>query len=348
MISESQSPEMPVELFSTCPASSDVDRGAYLRRVADVARWSERHGCRGILIYTDNRLIDPWLVAQVILQNTDALCPLVAVQPVYAHPYSVAKTVTSLAYLYGRRVYLNMVAGGFRNDLLALDDATPHDRRYDRLVEYTGIIRALLDGAAPVCFEGEFYRVRNLRLTPPLPASLRPGVFVSGSSEAGLAAARGLGATAIQYPKPPGEYGPCEETGDSGIRVGIIARELAEEAWAEAHRRFPPDRRGEIAHQAAMKTSDSAWHRQLSEMAGIPSEANPYWLLPFQNYKTFCPYLVGSYGRVAEEMARYIGAGFRSFILDIPPAEEELGHVGAVFARASRLLNPQITQIAQI
>jgi alkanesulfonate monooxygenase len=326
----------PVELFSTCPASSDVDRGVYLRRVAEVARWSERYGYRGILIYTDNRLIDPWLVAQVILQNTEALCPLVAVQPVYAHPYSVAKTVTSLAYLYGRRVYLNMVAGGFRNDLLALDDATPHDRRYDRLVEYTGIIQALLDGAAPVCFEGEFYRVRNLRLTPPLPAGLRPGVFVSGSSEAGLAAARALGATAIQYPRPPEEYGPGEETGDSGIRVGIIARETGEGAWAEAHRRFPPDRRGEIAHQAAMKASDSAWHRQLSGM-GAPSGASPYWLLPFQNYKTFCPYLVGSHDRVAEELARYIGAGFGSFILDIPPSEEELGHIHAAFARASRL-----------
>jgi alkanesulfonate monooxygenase len=35
--------------------------------------------------------------------------------------------VTSFAYLYGRRVFLNMVAGGFRNDLLALADETPHD-----------------------------------------------------------------------------------------------------------------------------------------------------------------------------------------------------------------------------
>ena len=63
--------------------------------------------------------------------------PLIAVQPVYIHPYSVAKLVSSLAFLHGRKVYLNMVAGGFVTDLDALADETDHDERYRRLVEYT-------------------------------------------------------------------------------------------------------------------------------------------------------------------------------------------------------------------
>jgi alkanesulfonate monooxygenase len=57
-------------------------------------------------------LVDPCLVSQVILQNTKKLCPLVAVQPAYMHPYAVAKIVSSLAHLYERRIYLNMVVGG--------------------------------------------------------------------------------------------------------------------------------------------------------------------------------------------------------------------------------------------
>ena len=61
---------------------------------------------------------------------------------------------------------------------------------------------------------------------------------------------------------------------------------------------------------------------------------NPYWLGPFQNYKTFCPYLVGSYDAVAEEVARYIALGYRTFILDIPPSEDELDHIGVVFREA--------------
>jgi alkanesulfonate monooxygenase len=86
-----------------------------------------------------------------------------------------------------------------------------------------------------------------------------------------------------------------------------------------------------------MKVSDSQWHRQLSELGAAPLSAeNPYWLGPFENYKTFCPYLVGSYTTVAMELARYIELGFETFILDIPPDEEELHHAALAFEQASR------------
>ena len=51
---------------------------------------------------------------------------------------------------------------------------------------------------------------------------------------------------------------------------------------------------------------------------------------------TFCPYLVGSYTTVAIELARYIELGFETFILDIPPNEEELQHAALAFEQASR------------
>ena len=324
-----------LEIFATCPQSADWDRETYARRVIDVARWSERRGCRGILVYSDNRQLDPWLVSHLILQHTASLCPLVAVQPVYMHPYAVAKAVATFGHLYGRRIYLNMVAGGFKNDLTALNDPTPHDRRYDRLVEYTLIIRRLVEGSAPLTFAGEFYSVQGLKLTPPLPAELFPGVFVSGSSDAGQRAAQAMGATAVKYPKAPTEETAADEGVGAGLRVGIITREDGDEAWALARARFPEDRRGQLTHQLAMKVSDSVWHRQLSDLAAATAAGdNPYWLVPFENYKTMCPYLVGGYERVGEELARYIALGYRSFILDIPPDEDELRHAHAAFQHA--------------
>lgn len=323
---------MTVELFSTCPASNRVVRERYRESVIEVARWSEEAGCTGILVYADNSLVDPWIMAQIIIQHTTTLSPLVAVQPAYMHPYSVAKMVTSLAHLHARRVHLNMVAGGFTNDLAALNDTTPHDRRFDRLVEYTTIIRQLLAGDI-VSFTGEFYTVSKLRLTPPLPPELLPGVIVSGSSEAGLRAARALGATAIKYPKPPGEEIMPPPDIPAGVRVGIIAREDEAEAWDIAQARFPEDRRGQLTRQLAMKASDSTWHQQLSEMAG-KVQGSPYWLVPFENYQTMCPYLVGSEARVAEEIGRYVGHGYRTFILDIPTSREDLHHIRRVFAYA--------------
>ena len=335
-----------LEVFTTAPQSKDWNTGEYIRRLESVARWSEEAGCKGILVYTDNSIADPWLVSQIIIQNTERLSPLVAVQPVYMHPYSVAKMVSTYGSLHDRRIYLNMVAGGFSNDLTAMGDRTPHDCRYDRLVEYTLIIKQLLAGDRPVSFKGAFYQTENLRLAPKLPDELFPGIFVSGSSEAGLAAARAIGAVAVQYPNPVSEYEKSPPPADlnCGIRVGIVAREDAVEAWRVAHDRFPTDRRGQLTHQLAMKVSDSVWHKQLSETvaateadscAQTDGEQNPYWLTPFQNYKTNCPYLVGSYERVAQELAKYIAVGYRTFILDIPPDQEELAHINMVLTRAT-------------
>ena len=153
-----------VDIYTTCPQSKDVPPEKYLQRVVEVSRWSEKIGSLGILVYTDNGIVDPWFVSQIILQHTHALEPLVAIQPIYMHPYFVAKKIATLAFLHGRRVALNMLAGGFKNDLVALNDDTPHDDRYRRTVEYTLILRRLLEGSGPVTFEGKYYTVKNLRL----------------------------------------------------------------------------------------------------------------------------------------------------------------------------------------
>ncbi len=327
-----------IRLFSTCPQSSRVPRDILLQSVVDVARWSERGGCTGILVYTDNSLVDPWLLAQVIIQATESLSPLVAVQPAYMHPYTAAKMVATLGHLYGRRIHLNLVAGGFVLDLAALDDHVDHDSRYDRLVEYGTIVQRLLANEGPVSYAGSYYRVTNLRLKPTLPPGLAPRFTVSGSSTAGIAAADTLGATAIRYPQPAGAYAGEHHSraSDEGIRVGIIARPTSDEAWQRAHERFPGDRAGQLTHQLAMRTSDSVWHRQLSQLAA-ESAARPssYWLYPFEQYKTFCPYLVGSYDDVAAEVSHYVGRGFGTFILDIPRDPTEFDDVREVLDRVS-------------
>ncbi len=87
-----------------------------------------------------------------------------------------------------------------------------------------------------------------------------------------------------------------------------------------------------------MKISDSTWHKQLSVTAHKSrTDRSAYCLGPFETYKTFCHYLVGSYDRVAQELARYVGLGYETFILDIPPNEEELRHAGIVFQTTAKL-----------
>ena len=329
--------ETGISVFSTCPQSKDLTPELYLQNVIDVAQWSERAGCEGILVYTDNGIADPWVVSQTILSNTEMLAPLVAVQPIYMHPYTAAKIVSTMGLMYNRRIYLNMLAGGFKNDLIALGDNTPHDDRYKRTTEYTLIIKKLLATTKGVTFKGKYYSIENLKMTPALAENIQPGILISGSSEAGLQAAKDIDGIAVQYPKPFREYeeNPVDPDINAGVRVGIIARESKEEAWKVAHERFPGDRKGQIAHKLAMKVSDSKWHEQLSDLADKTSDGDtPYWMFPFQNYKTFCPYLVGDFKEVANEIAGYISVGYKTFILDIPANHEELEYINRVFSYA--------------
>lgn len=318
-----------IRLFSTCPPSAQY-RGDYLRKVKEVADWCDDAGIEGILVYTDNSLVDPWLVSQVILSRTSKLAPLVAIQPVYMHPYTAAKMVATFSYLYNRRIYLNMVAGGFVNDLIALGDSTEHDDRYDRLVEYVSIMKSLFDEPGSVTFAGSYFTIKNLTIKPQIPPELVPEVFVSGTSAAGVKAAQEIGATSIRYPGTPSET-ICKGV-PSGIRIGIIARDNSREAWQVAHERFPVDRKGQLTHALARKVSDSAWYEQLSELGdSLTGHNSPYWLVPFKTYKTFCPYLVGSYDEVRHEVSKYIQGGIQTFILDVPPDREELYHTAIIF-----------------
>ncbi len=324
-----------IRLFSTCPPSSQYRHGGeYLRKVKDVAEWCDDAGIEGILVYTDNSLVDPWQVSQVILCGTSNLAPLVALQPIYMHPYTAAKMVATFSYLYSRRIYLNMVAGGFVNDLVALADCTEHDERYDRIVEYASIMKLLFDQSAPLSFTGSYFTVKNLAMKPNVPPDMVPEIFVSGTSAAGLAAARKIGATSISYPGTPSGKTIRKDV-PTGIRIGILAREDSREAWRIAHKRYPADRAGQLAHAMARKVSDSAWYEQLAEIEERTDDCDsPYWLVPFKNYKTFCPYLVGSYEEVRREISKYIREGCQTFILDVPPDREELRHTAIVFDSA--------------
>ncbi|MEK8173444.1 LLM class flavin-dependent oxidoreductase [Streptomyces sp. M19] len=102
-----------VTVYTTCPSNHGRTAQEFRQRLADTARWTEDAGCRGSLVYNDNTLVDPWHAAQFAIDRTERFVPLVAVNPVYAHPFSTARTISTLGYLTGRRVDLNLVIGGF-------------------------------------------------------------------------------------------------------------------------------------------------------------------------------------------------------------------------------------------
>lgn len=330
---------MDVELFTTTPQSVEYERYFFLNELKRIAQLSEKYGCKGILIYSDNRLADPWMTTGLILAETSHLLPMIALQPVYMHPYTIAKKISTIALIYNRRIALNLVAGGFVNDLKALADNTAHDKRYERLCEYTEIIQMLLTSKHAVSYDGEYYQIKNLKLQPQMPEDLQPVYYLSGSSDMARQSAKRLDAHLIEYPEPSEYYSKShinKEHSMKGIRIGILARHTHEQAWIDANKRFPKTRAGQISHLLAKKTSDSEWHKNLSSHNGNGQHKEPvYWLGPFKHYHTFCPYLVGDYSDVARELSSYLKTGCTTCILDIPVSELDLQSTVRVFKQAS-------------
>lgn len=141
----------------------------FRRRLTDEIRWAEDAGCRGTLVHSDNKLLDPWAAAQMIMECPRTLVPMVAVNPAYIHPFSAARMISTLGFLYRRQVNLNYVTGGFHRHLRELGCELEHDTRYTRLVEYADIVSRLLSSERPVSHAGEFTQVRSAKLSPPLP-----------------------------------------------------------------------------------------------------------------------------------------------------------------------------------
>ncbi|MER7729207.1 LLM class flavin-dependent oxidoreductase [Streptomyces sp. NPDC096323] len=331
-----------VTLYSTVRSSIGHGQTSHLRTLLELAGWVDDAGYRGALVYSDNTSMDAWLAAQAAIANTASFVPLVAVQPLDKTPFAVARAVSSLAHLYGRRVDINFVSGGFIRDLAVQGDTLSHDARYDRLTEYAGIVRTLLGGGM-ANFTGEYYTVRRARLTTAVPEDLLPTAYVSGSSAASLQAGESLGLGQLSFPVPPEDFASPDLRKNkfgSGISIGIIARDDSAEAWRIARKRFPADPEGAERMKLLLSAGVSSWQPQLASVP-IPDEAEgqPYWLVPFRYHHTFCPYLVGSHDEVAQAVTAYLNGGIRTFVLDIPREPDDLWHARIAIERAVAVMD---------
>jgi alkanesulfonate monooxygenase len=321
-----------VRVFAISPRTIDV--GQYWTDILDVAAYSERSGFTGVLLFTGNDVyVEPWVVAQHLLARHATLTMLVAVNPVYMHPFAVAKIVMSLSRLYERKLYLNLVIGTAVNYLESLGDQLSHDERYERLAECGTVVTQLLAARRPISFQGRFYQITNAQLLPGLSAALQPELLLAGQSPAALACGHRLGAIGMQMLAPTLDEGL--RPGVRGVHFGVVTRPDDADAWRVARELFPESPEGQEILDLSMANTDSSWKRRLRGLADRPIAAgSPYWLSPFRHFQADCPYVVGSHACVAGVVARLIQRGIDTFILDIPPQEEEFRQVAQALALA--------------
>jgi alkanesulfonate monooxygenase len=331
-----------VQVFGLAPRIADYDH--FWKAFCKTVQLSDEFGMSGMLIFQGNDVyIEPWAAAQYLLAETRRLCPFVAVNPIYMHPFTAAKMIASLTLLYNRKIYLNLITGTATSYLESMDDHLTHDDRYERLVEYTQLVMSLLVDSSRT-FEGRFYKTKSLYLRHTIPAGLLPSSFLAGQSEAARRTAATLSATSMHM-LPPRLAGGLD--GVRGVNLGIVTRPTEAEAWRVARSLFPEDRTGQRMLTFSMNNTDSEWKKRLALATEREAEADAgYWMGPFRNFQADNPYFVGDHDHVAALIARCVQAGVKAFILDLPPAEEEFANVRIAFSKAEEILQRSPSTLA--
>ena len=312
-----------LRVFPAIPRNQDSAK--HIDELMRVARFSDRNGFAGVLLFAGNdTLVEPWSIAQHIMAHTEESSPLIAVNPIYMHPFTVAKFVSSIALLYHRKVYLNMITGTAKSDLQGLGEQLSHQDRYSRLGEFIHIVGQLLASTRPVTFNGKFYTTNNLQLRPGLPPALMPEFLIAGQSDDAHRVAKQMGCLMMQMLPPNLEEGI---TGP-GVNFGIFARQERGQARQEAKLLFQDSAEKRELLKYTLENTDSVWKRRFHD-AGQNGELheNGYWLLPFLTFQADCPYLVGSYVDIAAKLRRFAEMNVSTIILDVVADEQELDHV---------------------
>ena len=215
----------------------------YLQQVALAA---DSLGYYGVLIPTGKSCEDAWLVASALVSTTRNLRFLVAVRPGLQPPTLAARMASTLDRLSDGRLLINVVTGGDpvenKGDGIFLD----HQQRYAVTREFLDVYSRLLAGEK-VDFQGEHIQVEGAELLFPPVQENGPPLFFGGSSEPAIDVAAGQVDTYLTWGEPPAQVAEKlaivkaraaarGRTLEYGIRLHVIVRETAEEAWQAADR----------------------------------------------------------------------------------------------------------------
>jgi alkanesulfonate monooxygenase len=309
--------------------------------LSQIARAAEHLGFTGVLTPTGTWCEDAWLVTAALLRETERLKYLVAFRPGLTTPTLAAQMAATYQRISDGRLLLNVVTGGEAAEQRRFGDHLPHDERYARTGEFLEVIRGAWSGR-PYDLDGTYYQVSGATvMSPPEPV---PQVYFGGSSPAaGPVAARHVDVY-LTWGEPPAQVAEKiawmrqlaaaeGRTLRFGIRLHVITRDTADEAWTEASRMLdsldPADI--EAAQQALARSESVGQGRMRSLHSGYRAGGSATELEIYPNLWAGIGLvrggagtaLVGSHQEVADRIEEYAALGIEEFIFSGYPHLEE-------------------------
>ena len=280
------------------------DRPAALRYLNQLAGAAEVNGFEAVLTPTGLWCEDAWLSTAMLLETTDTLKFLVALRPGLTSPTLSAQMSATYQWQSKGRLLLNVVTGGESSEQRAFGDFLSKEARYERCSPAAGTVASKYADTYLTWGEKPDAVAEKLNWIR------------------GLAADEGR---ELSY----------------GIRLHVISRDTAEQAWAEADRLLGAlDPQVVAGAQQNLARSESEGQRRMLELHGggaaFSSGTDARSLEIYPNLWTGVGLvrggagtaLVGSHDEVADRIAEYAALGLDHFILSGYPHVEEAYHFG--------------------
>lgn len=311
-------------------------RPASLGYLTQVARAAEELGFAAVLTPTGAWCEDAWLTTAMLVAHTQRLRFLVAFRPGYLSPTLAAQMAATYQRHSGGRLLVNVVTGGEDREQRGYGDFLDKDARYRRTAEFLRVVRALWRGER-VTLDGEHVRVDDAFLDR-LPDPVPPVYFAGSSAAAGDVAAEHADVY-LTWGEPPAQVAEKiawiralasgrGRTVRFGIRLHVLSRETAEQAWAEANALLDAIDPATIAKvQAGLAASESVGQQRMRALHG-GSRANleiapNLWAGVGLVRGGAGTALVGSHAEIADRIAEYHELGIDEFVLSGYPHLEE-------------------------
>ena len=182
------------------------------------------------------------MLTAALTQQTERLKFLVAFRPGFLSPTLAAQMAATFQRLSGGRLLLNIVTGGDAAEQRGYGDFLDKDDRYAQTGEFLAVLRGALDRGARLRRRAR--PVEGARVADP---PERPPIYLGGSSPAAIEVAARHVDVYLTWGEPPAQVAEkldrvraaAARAGRElrfGIRLHVITRDTAEEAWAEADR----------------------------------------------------------------------------------------------------------------
>lgn len=337
--------------LGTSIGARDVDHG-YLTQVAQAA---DRLGYYGVLIPTGRSCEDSWVVASSLVPLTKQLRFLIAFRPGLLNPSLAARMTSTFDRISQGRLLINIVTGGDPSENAGDGIFLEHAERYEITREFLQIWRQLLSGES-VNFEGKHLRLEDGNLLFPALQKPYPPLFFGGSSEIGMDVAGEQVDTYLSWGEPPAAVGEklkqAQAAADKygrklnfGVRLHVIVRETAKEAWAAAESLISHVDDATIAKaQQKFATMDSIGQRRMAALhGGSKDKLEIYpnlWAGVGLVRGGAGTALVGDPDQVAGLMRQYMDVGVENFIFSGYPHLEEAYRVAELVFPRIKLKHP--------